>query len=80
MSYIVSLLLVQWKPKGIGIPNDGVLRLVLNPNYCKLSNQNVIAQMNNLGFDATTFEIWGAFLNGAKLVLIEKKICYLRMY
>jgi len=60
-------------PKGISIPNDGVLRLVLNPNYCKLSNQNVIAQMNNLGFDATTFEIWGAFLNGAKLVLIEKE-------
>lgn len=60
-------------PKGISIPHHGVLRLVLNPNYCMLSNENVIAQMNNLGFDATTFEIWGAFLNGAKLVLIEKE-------
>lgn len=59
-------------PKGISLTNQGVLRLVNHPNYCELSENNVIAQGSNITFDASVFEIWGALLNGAKLVLIDK--------
>ena len=61
------------KPKGISVPNDGILRLVLNSNYCKLTEKNIIAQISNFAFDASTFEIWGTFLNGATMVMIDKE-------
>lgn len=59
-------------PKGISLTNQGVLRCVNNPNYCELSENTVIAQGSNTTFDASVFEIWGALLSGAKLVLIDK--------
>ena len=33
-----------------------------------------IAQVSNISFDAATFELWGALLHGARLVLINKDI------
>nr|WP_297940032.1 AMP-binding protein [uncultured Lachnoclostridium sp.] len=60
------------KPKGLSVANKGVLRIVNNPNYCRITENNIIAQANNTSFDASVFEIWGAMLNGATLVLIDK--------
>ncbi len=60
------------EPKGVIIPNCGVTRLVCNPNYMEISANDVFLQLSSLAFDASTFEIWGALLNGATLVLIDK--------
>jgi amino acid adenylation domain-containing protein len=56
-------------PKGVCIPHRGVVRLVKSTNYLDFSPQQVFLQLAPLGFDASTFEIWGSLLNGAKLVL-----------
>ncbi|HVF91425.1 MAG TPA: amino acid adenylation domain-containing protein [Blastocatellia bacterium] len=61
-------------PKGIPIPHRAVARLVLNTNYVKLSYSDRIAQASNASFDAATFEIWGALLNGARLVGIAREV------
>ncbi|WP_017717380.1 non-ribosomal peptide synthetase [Kamptonema formosum] len=60
-------------PKGVMIPHRAVMRLVVSTDYVSLSPTDVIAQASNTSFDAATFEIWGALLNGAKLVIFTKE-------
>ncbi len=58
-------------PKGVSIPHRGVVRLVRNTNYVKLGRDEVFLQLAPISFDASTFEIWGSLLNGAKLVIFQ---------
>ncbi|WP_287295711.1 non-ribosomal peptide synthetase [Moorena sp. SIO2C4] len=62
------------KPKGVAVNHQAVNRLVLNTNYIHLTPNDRIAQAANIAFDAATFEIWGALLNGAKLVIINQSV------
>jgi amino acid adenylation domain-containing protein len=57
------------EPKGIGVTHRNVLRLVCNAEYAELNEQTVSLQLASVSFDAATFELWGALLNGGKLVL-----------
>jgi amino acid adenylation domain-containing protein len=61
------------QPKGVMILHRGVVRLVRNTDYIDLQPTDAIAQASNTSFDAATFEIWGALLNGAKLVILERE-------
>ncbi|WP_444922435.1 amino acid adenylation domain-containing protein [Microbulbifer sp. CnH-101-G] len=61
-------------PKGALIPHKGIVRLIKNQSYVSLSNKTIIAQLSNLSFDAATFEIWGAWLNGGTLVIPEDNL------
>jgi amino acid adenylation domain-containing protein len=56
-------------PKGVRVPHRAVLRLVKNNSFASFSADEVFLQLAPLSFDAATFEIWGALLNGGKLVL-----------
>ena len=57
-------------PKAVAVPHLGVIRLVCEPNYVRLHNSSRLLQMAPLSFDAATFEIWGALLNGGTLVIM----------
>lgn len=57
-------------PKGVEVPEGGILRLVVEAKPYQISRASVVAQAGNIAFDAATLEIWGALLNGAKLVVI----------
>ena len=56
-------------PKAVGITHRNILRLVRGANYADLSSDQVFLQFAPVSFDASTFEIWGALLNGARLVV-----------
>jgi len=56
-------------PKGVRVPHRAVLRLVKNNSFATFSADEVILQLAPLSFDAATFEIWGALLNGGRLVV-----------
>jgi amino acid adenylation domain-containing protein len=62
------------KPKGVAVEHRAVIRLVVDTNYIQIESSDVMAQVSNCSFDAATFEIWGALLNGAQLVMIDKEI------
>ncbi len=62
------------QPKGVAITHRSVLRLLLNADYIKLGPDEVIAQMANCAFDASTFEIWGALLHGGQLAILPAAI------
>ncbi|CAM2006241.1 non-ribosomal peptide synthetase/type I polyketide synthase [Acanthopleuribacter pedis] len=59
------------RPKGMRIPHRAVVRLVVACSFADLNSDDRFLQLAPVGFDAATFEIWGALLNGATLVLAE---------
>lgn len=62
------------KPKGVMIEHKSVIRLVRNTNYVELNSSSVILQTGAMSFDASTFELWGAILNGGQLCLVDNSI------
>ena len=58
------------RPKGVLVENRSIVRLVRNTNYCRFGPDEVFLQLAPISFDASTFEIWGALLNGGRLVLM----------
>lgn len=61
------------KPKGTIIKQKGVLRLVKNTNYLNIKSDDKMLHAGSIGFDASTFEIFGALLNGLPLYIIKKE-------
>jgi amino acid adenylation domain-containing protein len=60
------------EPKGVEVPHQAVLRLVLSGGvHAPLASDHVL-QAAPLSFDASTLEIWGALLRGARLCLADK--------
>ena len=68
LAYVIYTSGSTGRPKGVCIPHRAVNRLVRNTNYIELGPGDRVAQASNASFDAATFEIWGALLNGGRLV------------
>ncbi|KAA6443594.1 non-ribosomal peptide synthetase, partial [Bacillus swezeyi] len=60
-------------PKGVVTPHYSAVRVVRNTNYIDIRTDDVILQLSNYSFDGSIFDIFGALLNGASLVMIEKE-------
>ena len=58
------------RPNGVATVHRGIVRLVKGVDYVALGPGEVVLQLAPLSFDASTFEIWGALLNGARLVVL----------
>ncbi|HKE59434.1 MAG TPA: condensation domain-containing protein, partial [Pyrinomonadaceae bacterium] len=56
-------------PKGVCVEHRAVVRLVKNTNYVTLNEETVMLQFAPVSFDASTLEIWGALLNGGRIVV-----------
>ena len=56
-------------PKGVAVPDRAVVRLVHRQNFANFDATDAFVLSSNLAFDAATFEIWGALLNGGRLVV-----------
>jgi len=61
-------------PKGVEVTQRGVVRLVRNASYVNFGSAEVFAQISNSSFDAITFEVWGALLNGGRLVILPTEV------
>lgn len=60
-------------PKGTVISHRNVIRVVRETNYIKIFPEDRLLQLSNYAFDGSVFDIFGALLNGASLVLISKE-------
>lgn len=65
------------EPKGVCVPHRAVVRLVRQQTYVAFSPRHVFFQCSPLSFDASTFEIWGSLLNGARLAIQEPGVATL---
>ncbi|MEM9304753.1 MAG: amino acid adenylation domain-containing protein, partial [Pseudomonadota bacterium] len=57
------------EPKGVATPHRGITRLVRQSAFARFDSDEVFLLAAPLSFDASTLELWGALLNGARLVL-----------
>ncbi|MHC4887600.1 MAG: condensation domain-containing protein, partial [Planctomycetota bacterium] len=60
-------------PKAVRIPHRAILRLVCRSDYVAISSTDRMGHLSNPAFDAATFEVWGALLNGASLHVISRE-------
>jgi thioesterase domain-containing protein/aryl carrier-like protein len=59
-------------PKGVLVPHQAINRLVINCDFAQFTAEDVVAFASNVCFDAATLEIWGALLNGSRLVVTTR--------
>ena len=57
------------RPKGVAVRHRSIVRLVCAQEYATFGPDRVFLQLAPASFDASTFEIWGALLHGATLIL-----------
>jgi len=62
------------EPKGVVVAQRGILRLVRDVDYVQLGPGRSVLQAAPHAFDAATFEIWGAWLTGGRLVMHPEPI------
>ena len=70
LAYVVYTSGSTGTPKGVAVPQRAVVRLVAAPDYVTLGPATVMGQAATVAFDAATFEIWGAWLHGGRLVVL----------
>ena len=59
-------------PKGVMVEHRNVSRLVRETNYIDLGVDDTVLQLSNVAFDGSVFDIFGALLNGSKLVMVSE--------
>ncbi|HJS23819.1 MAG TPA: amino acid adenylation domain-containing protein, partial [Pyrinomonadaceae bacterium] len=69
LAYVIYTSGSTGRPKGVCVTHRGVVRVVKETNYARLDQDEVFLQIAPISFDASTFEIWAALLNGARLVI-----------
>ncbi|MGB7605272.1 MAG: amino acid adenylation domain-containing protein, partial [Lutisporaceae bacterium] len=74
LAYIIYTSGTTGKPKGVAVTQKNVVRLVKNTNYIEFMEGDRLLQTGSVTFDASTFEIWGALLNGIKLYITSKDV------
>ena len=60
-------------PKGTVTTHYNISRVVRSTNYIEITQKDTLLQLSNYAFDGSTFDIFGALLNGAKLVLVSRQ-------
>ncbi|MBD2798513.1 AMP-binding protein, partial [Xenorhabdus sp. 18] len=62
------------QPKGVMVEHRNVLRLIVNSGFADIRPNDRIAHCANPAFDASTWEIWAALLNGACLHVVPQSV------
>ena len=62
------------RPKGVLSEHRNPIRLVKQPNYVRLSEHERILSLANFVFDAFTFDLYGALLNGATMIISDRNL------
>jgi amino acid adenylation domain-containing protein len=62
------------RPKGVVAPHRAIIHLVVGTDYVDIGPGDVVAFASNIAFDAVTFEIWGALLNGATVQGVDRDL------
>ncbi len=72
LAYVIYTSGSTGKPKGVMVEHYSVINLVQNQNYVRISPSDCLGQAASISFDAATYEIWGALLNGARIAIIDR--------
>ena len=72
LAYVIYTSASTGTPKGVMVEHRNVVLRMHGSDYLDISAEDVVLVLAPLAFDASTFEIWGGLLNGARLALYPK--------
>jgi len=70
LAYVIYTSGSTGRPKGVTVTHRGIVRLIKDNEYAIFGADEIFLQLAPISFDASTFEIWGSLLHGARLVLM----------
>ena len=74
LAYVIYTSGSTGAPKGVMVSHRSVVNLATSVDYMELRPDDRILQTGAPAFDATTFEIWGALLNGLRLYEVSDDV------
>lgn len=57
------------EPKGVVVSHRAIHRLVCDPSWMQVRDDDVFLQLTRVGFDVSTFEIWMPLVRGCRLAI-----------
>ena len=69
LAYIMYTSGSTGEPKGVCVPHRAIIRLVMGTDYAHFGPDETFLLASPASFDASTLELWGSLLHGAKLVI-----------
>ena len=73
LAYVIYTSGSTGQPKGVMVSQRNVARLVCGTDYASFSATETFLLLAPIAFDASTFELWGALLNGARCVIYSEE-------
>jgi amino acid adenylation domain-containing protein len=73
LAYVIYTSGSTGQPKGVCVTHRNVVRLVKENDYVSFGADELFLQLASVSFDASTFEIWGSLLNGARLCIMPSQ-------
>lgn len=70
LAYVIYTSGTTGQPKGVMVPQRGVVRLVKNTNYLTFHAGQRFIQTTTFTFDPSVIDVWGGLLNGGSLYLL----------
>jgi len=74
LAYVIYTSGSTGMPKGVMVEHRSVVNLATNVDYLEFRTDDALVQTGAPGFDATTFEVWGALLNGLRLYMVSDEV------
>jgi len=74
LAYVIYTSGSTGEPKGVMVEHRNIVRLTVNNHYAPVDAADCIAHCSNPAFDASTWEIWGALLNGARVLVLDPQV------
>lgn len=70
LAYVIYTSGSTGRPKGVSIQHDNVMRLFSATSlWFEFNNEDVFLLFHSYAFDFSVWEIWGALINGARLII-----------
>ncbi|PHM36581.1 non-ribosomal peptide synthetase [Xenorhabdus innexi] len=74
LAYVIYTSGSTGQPKGVMVEHHSVLSLIINNGFADIGSDDCVAHCANIAFDASTWEIWSALLNGARLHIVPQSV------
>ncbi|WP_445327111.1 amino acid adenylation domain-containing protein [Xenorhabdus sp. PB30.3] len=74
LAYVIYTSGSTGQPKGVMVEHRSVLHLIINNSLVDIGPDDRVAHCANIAFDASTWEIWSALLNGGCLHIIPQTV------